>query len=173
MFSLFRLLTKVEEGNRAASIVSSGIWCAGIEFHNSGEFRPVSGVSSGTGLFLTDGFRTSGAVMTNPEPPKTDSIRRAERRETRALSEEKRAQALELFKHGIGYTKASRILNISVNTVRDWSRDFKRGTFRTEISENQYRYPQEVREHVIRLRLSGHSWSEIRNATGISSVSFL
>ena len=107
--------------------------------------------------------------MTNPEPPKIEPIRGAERRETRALSEEKRAQALELFKHGIGYTKASRILNISVNTVRDWSRDFKRGTFRTEISENQYRYPQEIREHVIRLRLSGHSWSEIRNATEISS----
>ncbi|KAB7649681.1 helix-turn-helix domain-containing protein [Sutterella faecalis] len=107
--------------------------------------------------------------MTNPEPPKTDPILGAERRETRALSEEKRAQALELFKHGIGYTKASRILNISVNTVRDWSRNFKRGTFRTEISENQYRYPQEVREQVIRLRLSGLSWSEIKKRTGISS----
>lgn len=107
--------------------------------------------------------------MTNPEPPKADPLRGAERRETRALSEEKRAQALELFKHGIGYTKASRILNISVNTVRDWSRDFKRGTFRTQISENQYRYPQEVREQVIRLRLSGLSWSEIKKRTGISS----
>ena len=92
-----------------------------------------------------------------------------ERIETRAYPEEKRAQAIELFKHGIGYTKASRILNISVNTVRDWSREFKRGAFKAQISENQYRYPQAVRENVIRLRLSGLSWNEIYKTTGISS----
>ncbi|KAB7651895.1 helix-turn-helix domain-containing protein [Sutterella faecalis] len=98
-----------------------------------------------------------------------DTAPSEERRETRALSEEKRAQAIELFKHGIGYTKASRILNISVNTVRDWSRGFKKGTFKAKISENQYRYPQSVRENVIRMRLSGFSWSEIYKRSGISS----
>ena len=88
--------------------------------------------------------------------------------ETKALSEEKRAQAIELFKHGIGYTKASRILNVSVNTVRDWSRAFKKGRFKVEISENQYRYTDAVRENVIRMRLSGLSWNEIHKRTGIS-----
>lgn len=37
-------------------------------------------------------------------------------------SEEKRRQAVDLFRHGIGYTKASRILDLSVNTVREWHR---------------------------------------------------
>ncbi len=107
--------------------------------------------------------------MTNSGPAEKEAARGNARRETRALSEEKRAQALELFKHGIGYTKASRILNISVNTVRDWSRDYRRGTFKTEISVNQYQYPKDFREHVVRLRLSGLSWSEIKKRTGISS----
>lgn len=105
----------------------------------------------------------------NPHPPNKETERVQITWETRALSAEKRAQALELFQHGIGYTKASRILNISVNTVRDWSRDFKRGTFRTMVSKNQYQYPREVRDNVIKLRLSGLSWSEIKKETGISS----
>ena len=107
--------------------------------------------------------------MTNSGPPVKEAGQGNARRETRALSEEKRAQALELFRHGIGYTKASRILNISVNTVRDWSRDYRRGTFKTEISVNQYQYPKVFRDQVVRLRQTGLSWSEIKRKTGISS----
>ncbi len=92
---------------------------------------------------------------------------RRERRE-KCASEEKRRQAVELFRHGIGYTRASRILNLSVNTVRDWSREFRKGTFRIKVSRNQYRYPPEIREKVIQLRLSGYSWNEIEKNTGIS-----
>lgn len=103
------------------------------------------------------------------DQPAADTAPSDKRRETRALSEEKRAMAIELFKHGIGYMKASRILNISVNTLRDWSREFKKGTFKAKVSNNQYRYPQSVRENVIRMRLSGYSWSEIYKQTGIAS----
>ena len=84
-------------------------------------------------------------------------------------SEEKRRQAVDLFRHGIGYTKASRILDLSVNTVREWHREFKKGTFRVKVSTNQYRYPKDVRENVIRMRLSGISWAELTKRTGISA----
>lgn len=90
-------------------------------------------------------------------------------RPKRCASDEKRRQALELFTHGIGYTRASRILDLSVNTVRDWHRDFRRGVFRTELAENQFRYTKEVRERAVRLRLSGASWTEVTRQTGISA----
>lgn len=106
-------------------------------------------------------------MQQNQEVPETNPAE-GMRGETRALSEEKRAQAIELFRHGIGYTKASRILNVSVNTVRDWSREFKKGRFKVKISSNQYRYPDEIRRNVIRLRLSGMSWNEVNKQTGIS-----
>ena len=108
-------------------------------------------------------------MQQNHEVPLTPPAEE-KRGETRALSEEKRAQAIELFRHGIGYTKASRILNVSVNTVRDWSREFKKGRFKVKISSNQYRYPDSVRENVIRLRLSGLSWNEVNSRTGISTT---
>lgn len=87
-----------------------------------------------------------------------------------ARHSEKREQALELFKAGLGYTRVGRILNISVNTVRDWSREFKHGTFKVEPSDNQYRYTDEVRNNAIRLRLQGYSWTEIQKMTGIPSA---
>ena len=37
-------------------------------------------------------------------------------------SDEKRRQAAELFEHGIGYQRASRILDLPANTLRDWAR---------------------------------------------------
>jgi len=83
-------------------------------------------------------------------------------------TDEKRAQALELFRHGIGYTKASRILDMSPNTLRDWHRAFIKGAFKADLADNQYRYPKPVRERAVRLRLQGYSWSEINRLTGIS-----
>lgn len=80
---------------------------------------------------------------------------------------EKREQALELFQAGLGYTRVSRLLNLSINTVRDWSRQFKNGTFNVEPSDNQYRYPDEVRNNAVRLRMQGYSWAEIHRGTGI------
>lgn len=83
----------------------------------------------------------------------------------------KREQALELFQHGLGYTRVSRILNISINTARDWSRAFKNGKFRTAPSDNQYHYTEEVKHRAIRLRLQGYTWAEINQATGIPIAS--
>ena len=49
-------------------------------------------------------------------------------------SDEKRRQAAELFEHGIGYQRASRILDLPANTLRDWARAWRAGKFRTTIS---------------------------------------
>lgn len=45
-------------------------------------------------------------------------------------SDEKRRQAAELFEHGIGYQRASRILDLPANTLRDWARAWRAGKFR-------------------------------------------
>ncbi len=84
-------------------------------------------------------------------------------------SDEKRRQALELFEHGIGYTRASRILDLSVNTLRDWNREYRKGKFHTELSPSQYRYSDDVKKAVIRMRLTGSTWSEITEKSGISA----
>lgn len=84
-------------------------------------------------------------------------------------SDEKRRQALELFEHGIGYTRASRILDLSVNTLRDWNREYRKGKFHTERSPSQYRYSDDVKKYVIRMRLTGSTWSEITEKSGISA----
>ena len=84
-------------------------------------------------------------------------------------SDEKRRQALELFEHGIGYTRASRILDLSVNTLRDWNREYRKGRFRTELSPSQYRFSDDVKKAVIRMRLAGSTWSEITEKSGVSA----
>ena len=59
-------------------------------------------------------------------------------------SDEKRRQAAELFAHGIGYQRASRILDLPANTLRDWARAWRAGKFRTTISPHLYRYSDAV-----------------------------
>ena len=82
--------------------------------------------------------------------------------------ESKRRAALELFESGKGYKTVAVTLGLSVNTVRDWSRAFKRGRFSVRLSANQYRFPAEVREHVIAEREQGLSWREVSEATGVN-----
>ena len=60
-------------------------------------------------------------------------------------SDEKRRQAAELFEHGIGYQRASRILDLPANTLRDWARAWRAGKFRTTISPHLYRYSDAVK----------------------------
>ena len=42
-------------------------------------------------------------------------------------SENKRRWAVDLFKHGYGYTKVASILELSPYTVRDWNREYRAG----------------------------------------------
>lgn len=107
-------------------------------------------------------------AVTKTLPSETPEISYERGRPKTYATDEKRAQALELFRHGIGYTKASRILDMSPNTLRDWHRAFIKGAFKADLADNQYRYPKPVRERAVRLRLQGYSWSEINRLTGIS-----
>lgn len=84
-------------------------------------------------------------------------------------SDEKRRQAAELFEHGIGYQRASRILDLPANTLRDWAAAWRAGRFRTSISPHLYRYPEEVRRKAVNMRLAGCSWSEIEEETGVGA----
>ena len=81
-------------------------------------------------------------------------------------SADKRRRAIALFEAGIGYTKASRILDLPSTTLRDWAEAWKSGKFSVEISPNLYRYSDAVRTKAIAMRLSGSTWKAIRAATG-------
>lgn len=72
-------------------------------------------------------------------------------------SDEKRRQAAELFAHGIGYQRASRILDLPANTLRDWARAWRAGKFRTTISPHLYRYSDAVKRKAVRMRQKGHT----------------
>ena len=84
-------------------------------------------------------------------------------------SDEKRRQAAELFAHGIGYQRASRILDLPANTLRDWARAWRAGKLRTTISPHLYRYSDAVKRKAVRMRQKGHTWHEIAEATGVGA----
>lgn len=46
------------------------------------------------------------------------------------VSDKKRRDALVLFEHGLGYSKVAEILEINVNTVRDWAKLYLAGKFK-------------------------------------------
>ena len=81
-------------------------------------------------------------------------------------SDEKRRQAAELFEHGIGYQRASRILDLPANTLRDWARAWRAGKFRTTISPHLYRYSDAVKRKAVRMRQKGHTCMRLRKLRG-------
>ena len=83
-------------------------------------------------------------------------------------SEDVRRKALLLFEHGIGYSNVSWVLNLPMNTVREWSKAYLEGRFAAELSRKTFRHSQEVRDRVVNMRLAGASWEEIRRETGVS-----
>lgn len=110
--------------------------------------------------------------MTQPDhEEQTEVIAEGRYRPKECASRQKRRAAAELFAAGIGYTKASRILDLPVNTLRDWAKAWKAGKFTEDISKHLYRYDDEVREKAVRMRLTGHTWRAIQNETGASAVS--
>lgn len=110
--------------------------------------------------------------MTQPDhEEQTEVIVEGRYRPKECASRQKRRAAAELFAAGIGYTKASRILDLPVNTLRDWAKAWKAGKFTEDISKHLYRYDDEVREKAVRMRLTGHTWRAIQNETGASAVS--
>lgn len=82
--------------------------------------------------------------------------------------EDVRRRAKELFESGLGYRLVARELKLSVHTVRDWGRLFKRGKFREEISEKLLYYGPEARKTVWDLHCKGLSLRAISARTGVS-----
>lgn len=83
----------------------------------------------------------------------------------------KRKAAIKLFEQGRGYKFVAKALGLSVNTVHDWQRAYRHGQFEPEVSRKLYRYPDEVRQTIVRMRRSGWSWGEISKETGVSIAS--
>ena len=70
--------------------------------------------------------------MTQPDhEEQTEVIAEGRYRPKECASRQKRRAAAELFAAGIGYTKASRILDLPVNTLRDWAKAWKAKTFQS------------------------------------------
>ena len=103
--------------------------------------------------------------------PQVDVLPDGRYRPQKCASKDKRRAAAELFAAGIGYTRASRILDIPVNTLREWSKAWRAGKFGADISRHLYRYPEETKEKAIRMRLTGASWREIQEETGATATS--
>lgn len=80
-----------------------------------------------------------------------------------------RRQAHHLFSQGYGYKYVADKLKLSVHTVRDWARAFKRGQFRIRLKKNQYRYADEVKARAIALREQGATWRRIAEETGVNA----
>lgn len=84
------------------------------------------------------------------------------------VSDKKRRDALVLFEHGLGYSKVAEILEINVNTVRDWAKLYLAGKFKEQIPQKQFRYKQEFKDQCIRMRLDGASWDQISRTMNVS-----
>lgn len=84
-------------------------------------------------------------------------------------SRETRLAALKLFEAGVGYVNASVKLGISMNTVRDWSRKYRKGTFEVDVPEKFFHYTKAVKRRVVKLRAKGLTWRELEEETGVST----
>ena len=84
------------------------------------------------------------------------------------VSDKKRRDALVLFEHGLGYSKAAEILELNVNTVREWARLYLAGKFKEQIPQKQYRYKQEFKDQCVRMRLEGASWDQLSRMMNVS-----
>lgn len=99
-----------------------------------------------------------------------EAVRQARVRPARAIPDKKRKQALMLFKKGFGYRTVASLLDLSENTVRGWSRQYKKGEFEPNLRRELYCYSEEAKRTVIALRLSGWSWKRIADETGVHST---
>lgn len=106
----------------------------------------------------------AGAKPSSTSPAKARRIR-----PPGCASDYKRRQALRLFESGFGYKAVADLLDLAPYTVRDWLRAFKAGRFSVKLSNNQYRYSEEIKLRVIALRSNGLTWRQIEEATGVKA----
>lgn len=70
-----------------------------------------------------------------------------------------RRQALDLFQRDYGYRKVASLLGISVYTVREWARAYRKGEFTAEPSRRFYSAEEQVR--IAAMSKSGRQPAEI------------
>lgn len=85
-----------------------------------------------------------------------------------AHPEKVRRAAMRLFEKGAGYKLTARKLGIKASTVRDWARQWRKGTFSVKPAAKVYRITDRFRQTICELRAQGVSWVEISRRTGIS-----
>lgn len=82
-------------------------------------------------------------------------------------TEDVRHRARVLFEQGYGYKTVARVVGVSMHTVRDWGRQFKRGLFRESFSASLSRYGSDAHELVWQCHREGLSLRQIARRTGI------
>lgn len=87
---------------------------------------------------------------------------------TRCVAESKRRAAKRYFESQIGYKAVAARLGLSAHTVRDWLREFKKGTFSVKVNPRILSYTSETKRSVIELRRAGVSWKKIAAQTGVN-----
>ena len=89
---------------------------------------------------------------------------------SRVIPAETRRKAAALFEEGHGYVRVANVLGLSKNTVKDWHRQYRAGTFHIVQSDKLRLFDEETKAWAILLRLSGLSWSQFEARTGISRM---
>ena len=84
------------------------------------------------------------------------------------VSDKKRRDALVLFEHGLGYSKVAEILEINVNTVRDWAKLYLAGKVQGADSAEAVPLQAGIQGQCIRMRLDGASWDQISRTMNVS-----
>lgn len=78
-----------------------------------------------------------------------------------------------MFESGMGYRKVARLLGVSVYTVKDWSEQFKLGSFRVELPAHIVGYSDEFKDKAVMMHASGMSAYRISHMLGISNSTCL
>ena len=104
--------------------------------------------------------------MSAEQVMKTDVFKRTRPAQCASLDQRKRAK--ELFAQGRGYKFVAKETGVSMHTVRDWGRRYRRGKFTEDIAQHLYRYDSQAHDKVCELRAQGLSLRAIAAQTGVS-----
>lgn len=119
--------------------------------------------------FYSFGSSDSADTLAAVKPSNVSPAKARRIRPPGCASDNKRRQALRLFESGFGYKAVADLLDLAPYTVRDWLRAFKAGRFSVKLSNNQYRYSEEIKLRVIALRSNGLTWRQIEETTGVKA----
>ena len=118
------------------------------------------------GLEVRSKRRKGEGFVSDKQVMQKDVFERTRPQECASLEQRKKAK--ELFEEGHGYKFVAKAVGVSMHTVRDWGRRFKRGKFTEEIAGHLFRFGADAHEKVWELRKQGLSLRMIAAQTGVS-----